>query len=280
MNRTELLIESDELAAMIDDPDLRLFDSTVLLGSNGDARETYLAQHIPGAAFLDHQSLSDPAAEVMFMIPPERELAAAIGQLGISNEARVVFYSTGELCWATRAWWVLRYAGHRNVRVLNGGISAWHGEMQSGENAYPEATFSTSLSPGMFASIEEVEAALKDHDTCVVNALFNGIYTGEMATPYSGHIPGSLNHPMHDFMAGQYLRSDEELSKLFGEKLQQPRLITYCGGGVAATVNASAALLAGIGSVAVYDGSMSEWIHRDKAVATGDNAGQQDHHVE
>jgi thiosulfate/3-mercaptopyruvate sulfurtransferase len=209
----------------------------------------------------------------MFMVPDETTLGNAIGNIGVSNDSIVVVYSTGELCWATRAWWVLRYAGHRNVRVLNGGFGAWQGDLDISIKNYDPASFTTSLSPDMFANINDVETALNDLGTCIVNALPEVIYSGEMETPYSGHIPGTVNHPMHEFMDGQFIRSDDELKTLFADKLDQERLITYCGGGVAATLNASAALLAGVKSVAVYDGSMSEWLSRDKPVMAGIESG-------
>jgi thiosulfate/3-mercaptopyruvate sulfurtransferase len=273
MDREDLLIEAEELASLIGEPDLRLFDSTVLMQGDETARDKYDNGHIPGAVFLDHAAISDPDAKAMYMVPDEAVLAKALGDLGISNDTMVVAYSTGEICWATRIWWVLRYAGHRNVRVLNGGFGAWRGALETKPNQYEPATFSTSLSPDMFADKDEVMTAITDGGTCVVNALPEAIYTGDADIFYAGHITGSISNPMHDYMEGQYLLPDETLKAKFADKVTDERLITYCGGGIAATLNACVAVLVGAKNVAVYDGSMNEWLNEELPVTKGQEPG-------
>ena len=209
----------------------------------------------------------------MFMLPGEAELADKIGAIGIGNDNPVVVYSTEMIGWATRIWWLLRYAGHRNVRVLNGGLAAWQGSLEEAENSFEPATFTPYLAPDMFATKEEVMDSLKEGSACVVNALTPEIYRGETGLPYDGHISGSVNHPLMELMDGASLKSDEELKKIFAEKDTGDRMITYCGGGIAATVNACAAKLAGIEDVAVYDGSMSEWRSEGLPITTGVETG-------
>ena len=211
----------------------------------------------------------------MFMVPDETTLARELGDLGIGNDHTVVFYASESMMWATRAWWLLRYAGHRNVRVLNGSLATWTGATESGDFSHEPASFTTNLTPAMFASKEDVLAAMNDGATCTINALPTPLYTGETDVPYAkkGHITGSHSHPFHELMDGDRLKSDEELKKIFAEKVKQERLITYCGGGVAATLNASAALLAGVPAVSVYDGSMSEWNGNNLPVTRGHEPG-------
>jgi thiosulfate/3-mercaptopyruvate sulfurtransferase len=269
-----MLIEADELAGMIGDENLRIFDATIVFDPSAEpAKERYLKAHIPGAVFLDHHSLSREDTELMFMLPGEAELADKIGAIGIGNDNPVVVYSTEMIGWATRIWWLLRYAGHRNVRVLNGGLAAWHGLLEEGENSFEPASFNPSLSPDMFATREEVMDSLKEGSACVVNALTPEIYRGETGLPYDGHISGSVNHPLMELMDGASLKSDEELKEIFAGKDTGDRMITYCGGGIAATVNACAAKLAGIEDVAVYDGSMSEWRSEGLPITTGAETG-------
>lgn len=274
MIRSDMLIEADELAGMIGDENLRIFDATIVFDPSAEpAREKYLKAHIPGAVFLDHNSLSREDTDLMFMLPGEAELADKIGAIGIGNDNPVVVYSTEMIGWATRIWWLLRYAGHRNVRVLNGGLAAWQGSLEEAENSFEPATFTPSLAPDMFATKEEVMDSLKEGSACVVNALTPEIYRGETGLPYDGHISGSVNHPLMELMDGASLKSDEELKKIFAEKDTGDRMITYCGGGIAATVNACAAKLAGIEDVAVYDGSMSEWRSEGLPITTGVETG-------
>lgn len=259
MNRNNMLIEADELLTKIDDPNVRIYDATILFfreESDPTACESYLQAHIPGAAFFDHQDFSDSSSKYQHMVLPEAELAAQIGEIGIEAAAEVVFYTSGYLPCATRAWWLLRYAGHNNVRVLNGGLAAWEaagGAIEQGHQQYEAVNFVCQLRPEMFASKEEVGAALANGTTCVVNTL-------TMESYVQGHITGSSLLPCASLMRemSTFVPHDEIASRL-QEEAQHERIITYCGGGIAATVNGMAHLMAGNANVAVYDGSMDEW---------------------
>jgi len=275
MKREELLIEEEELVAIIDDPNLRLFDATVVLNPAAveSGHDRYLAGHIPGSVFLDHGVISDSNSNLMYTMPDEKTLGAAIGALGISRDTPVVVYSTEMLAWATRIWWVLHYAGHRNVRVLNGGLQAWKGALEIAENKYVPTTFNTDLSPQMFASKEEVLSSITDGSACVVNALTPEMYKGEADVFYAGHISGSVNHPFFELMDEDYLLPDTTLAEILEQKMIGDRLITYCGGGIAATLNACVAKLVGVDDVAVYDGSMSEWMAEELPITIGVDTG-------
>ena len=260
MNRNKMLIEADDLLAKVDEPNIRIYDATILFfreESDPTAYEQYLTGHIPGAAFFDHQVFSDAGSNYMYMVAPEAELAKQIGNIGISEESEVVFYAADLLPCATRAWWVLRYAGHNNVRVLNGGLAAWKeagGQLEQGLRQYEPATFECHLRPNMFAGKDEVLAAMENGQVCTVNTLTRESYE-------EAHITGSSLLPcmdlMHDMAA--FVAHDEIAARLRAEA-QHDRVITYCGGGIAATVNAMAHLMAGNENVTVYDGSMSEWV--------------------
>ena len=278
MKREELLIEADELTQLIGNPNLRLFDATVLLMPQGDetGKSRYDEGHLPGAAFLDHAVLSKAQASPMFMLPDEAELAAAIGNLGVGNDNEVVVYATDSIMWATRAWWVLHYAGHRNVRVLNGGVGAWTGELETRENHYPPTTFTASLAPAMIADKDEVLQSIGNGAVCTLNALPRSFYIGEADVPYAkeGHITGSLSLSFEHMLDGNQVKADEALAAQFEGYDKDDRIITYCGGGIAATLTASCALLAGFSNVGVYDGSMSEWLAAGMPTTTGSEPGE------
>ena len=278
MKREELLIEADELTQLIGNPNLRLFDATVLLMPQGDetGKSRYDEGHLPGAAFLDHAVLSKAQASPMFMLPDEAELAAAIGNLGIGNDNEVVVYATDSIMWATRAWWILHYAGHRNVRVLNGGVGAWTGALETRENHYPPTTFAASLAAAMIADKDEVLQSIGNGAVCALNALPRSFYTGEADVPYAkeGHITGSLSLSFEHMLDGNQVKADEALAAQFEGYDKDDRIITYCGGGIAATLTASCALLAGFSNVGVYDGSMSEWLEAGMPTTTGSEPGE------
>ena len=260
MNRDEMLIEADELMGKIGQPNLRIYDATILFfrkDADLTAHEEYMAEHIPGAAFFDHAVFSDSDQEYMYMVLSEAALAEQIGRIGIDKESEVVFYTGDLLPCATRAWWLLHYAGHDNVRVLNGGLAAWKaagGGVETGDLQYEPAVFACVLRPNAFASKEEVLAAMEDGAVCTVNTLPQKIYD-------RAHIAGSSQLSCGDLMdqMASFL-PNEQLAARLQEEAQHERVITYCGGGIAATVNGMAHLMAGNRNVSVYDGSMDEWV--------------------
>ena len=130
MKRQDALIEADELLRRIDDPNLRIYDATILFfrqEADQTAHEKYLDAHIPGAAFFDHDTFSDKSQKYQYMILPPAALMAQIGDIGISPESEVIFYTSEMLPCATRAWWLLHYAGHDKVRGVEWGASGLAG---------------------------------------------------------------------------------------------------------------------------------------------------------
>ncbi len=250
MKREEILIEAGELLERMGNNNIRIFDATI-------TDDMYLMGHIPGAAFFNHELFSDPNNRYEFMISPETLLAEQIGNAGISNESEIVVYACGMLPYAVRAWWVLRYAGHTNVRVLNGGLDAWKkagGQIEKEVRQYNPVTFKANFNPGMLAHKDEVLASIENDDVAIVNAL-------PQVSHEASHIVGSSCLSAMELMQGMdYFLPTEELSRKLKDAAQHKRIITYCGGGIAATINAAAHLMTGHTNVAIYDGSMYEWL--------------------
>ncbi len=270
------LVSTAWLQAHLDDPDLRIFDATVHLrpATPGpyrveSGRADYEAAHIPGAAFLDLAAdLSDTASPLTFTHLPAASLAEALGAAGVGADSRVVIYSSTTPMWATRLWWMLRAAGFDAAAVLDGGLVAWTAEgrpTESGTRRYPPTKLALADRADAWAGKAEVLAAIGDGGVCTINALPPGVHSGESGTNYGrpGHLKGSVNVPYAGLLdeAGRY-RPDAELRGLFeaAGALQRPRVICYCGGGISATMDALALVRLGHPAVAVYDGSMSEWV--------------------
>ncbi len=269
------LVSTDWLSEHLADPNLRLFDATVHLrpATPGpyrieSGRADYEAAHIPGAAFIDlARDLSDPDSPLNFTRLPVDRLAAAFAAAGIGGDSRVVVYSSTTPMWATRVWWMLRAAGIYEAAVLDGGLARWTAEgraVEAGERRYPPADLRITERPEAWADQHDVLAAIDDGAICTINALSPSVHSGEAATNYGrkGHIKGSRNVPYAALLdsEGRY-RSDAELRDLFAAvgAFERPRVICYCGGGISATMDALALTRLGHPSVAVYDGSMSEW---------------------
>lgn len=272
MKRNDIIIEVDELLTKLDNPNLRIYDATILFFRKEDeatAYDKYLEGHIPGSAFFDHEQFSDSNKDYMYMVLPEKELATQIGNIGIDADSEVVFYTHGYFPCATRAWWLLHYAGHNNVRVLNGGLAAWKasgGEIETEAQHYSATDFECNLRPERFANKEDVLAAMENGAVCTVNTL-------AMESYEQGHITGTPLNPCGDLMQDMdALLPDDILASRLEHEKQYERVITYCGGGIAATVNGIAHLIAGNKNVAVYDGSMSEWAGEGLPITTGADA--------
>ena len=255
MKRDDFLIEADELLKKLGNENIRIYDATI-------TDDVYLQGHIPGAAYFDHDRFSDLKSRYMCTILSDDKLDEQIGRAGISNDSEVVVYACGMLPYAVRAWWVLHYAGHNNVRILNGGLSAWKeagGKIEQAARQYEPSVFKGQFRSSMFASKEEILTSMEDGNVAIVDVL-------PLESYEASHIPGSICLSCMDLMEGNmkqgfdYLLPDDALALRLKEISKYERIITYCGGGIAAAVNGVAHLMAGHENVAVYDGSMDEWV--------------------
>jgi thiosulfate/3-mercaptopyruvate sulfurtransferase len=163
---------------------------------------------------------------------------------------------------------LFRWVGLESVAVLDGGLGQWVAEGRPichRPCAYAEARFRAAPRDDLWATKQDVVQAIEDGAFCTINALTRELHTGESRLGYArdGHIKGSLNIPFNQLLRPQSEKfvSDDELRRHFAATgaLNKPRVITYCGGGIAATLNAFALLLLGHPSVAVYDGGLDEW---------------------
>lgn len=273
---SDYLISTEALAAKLkgDTSKLRLFDVTVMLvpSSPGykavSGLDEFLTAHIPTAAFMDIPAdFSDTCSGLGFTLPSAAALQTAYQAAGIDDDSQVVFYSHGHMMWATRAWWMLYSCGHRNVAVLDGGFARWKAEDRDTTHELspsPQGEMSVSLDPQRWTDKAGTVEAINDSGVCTINALSPGVYDGSAEMHYGrkGHITNSKNVYYSDLLSDGCFRSAEALKQIFTDKgvLEHPRVIAYCGGGISATIDALALTLIGHNNVAVYDGSMSEWV--------------------
>ena len=280
--RTDLLIDVNTLSQRLNDDNLRIFDTSVFLTPQQgggylveSGREKYQTAHIPGAGFIDLiKHWSNASSILNFTLPDEQRLGEVISEAGIGNSNEVILYSSGNLMWATRAWWLLHYAGHDNVKIVNGSFNAWREAdltTESGDKRYPESAFELATKHAVIANIEEIERGLNGK-ICTINALDQSLYEGSGVFYYTrrGHIPGSKPMSYSSLLCEQYFLPADDLEAHLNaqDALSSDRVITYCGGGIAATIDAFACKLMGQNNVAVYDGSMSEWVLDDSRPLT------------
>ncbi len=270
------LVETAWLEANLDDPGLRVLDCTIAMNRQPEGgwkpasgRDGFDKAHIPNAQFVDLMTeLKDADSPYSYMLPTADAFAAKMAQLGIGNDTQVVIYVLAVPWWATRLWWMFRVFGHEKVAVLNGGFGKWQAEgrpVTAEAASYPPAEFDAAYQPGLVADKAEVFDAVQNGEACVLNALSRQLFTGESDLGYArpGRIAGSellpaLGHI--DQKSGAY-RNDAELAAAaepLGRDKSEP-IISYCGGGIAATLNAFVLMKLGYRNVSVYDGSLDEW---------------------
>jgi thiosulfate/3-mercaptopyruvate sulfurtransferase len=273
----DALVSGSWLEAHLSDPDLRTFDCTyhLLYGQSEvhpyryvSGRADYEAGHIPGAAFLDLQGEFSAQDSPYLMTLPSAEAAAeAFARHGVADGTRVVLYTRESMQRATRFWWMLRWLGFDNAAVLDGGYDKWIADgrpVSTEPSRYPRGRFSLEARAEVFAGKGEVLAAIGSPGICTINALGPAYHSGADASyGRPGRVPGSVNVPATALVNPETLEMlpPDQVARIFAAVGAEPgkRIITYCGGGIAATLDAFLLHQLGCRNVAVYDNSMSEW---------------------
>ncbi len=270
MNLPDDLVDPSWLASRLGGERLRVLDVTVQITPEfvtSSGRAGWQMAHVPGSVFGDLLGgLSDRAAPpLMMMLPSAEQFAAEMGALGVGPGTQVVLYDARENMWAARVWWMLRAFGFDDAAVLDGGWRAWTAQQHpvcSQPCACPPAQFAARPRPGLFAGAQDVLRAIGDPDTVIVSALGRRQHRGEISEyGRPGHIPGARNvsaWAILDKATGRY-RPLEELRQMCAPILGAGRIITYCGGGIAAASLAFVLHRLGHPNVAVYDGGLLEW---------------------
>lgn len=270
------LISTGWLADNLTDPRVRILDCTVRLYPlpGGDMRaESGLAgfekEHIPGAGFADLiEDLSDGESPLRFTLPGADCFAQAMGALGVGNDTRLVLYAE-QAHWATRLWWMLRHFGFDAASILDGGLHAWKAEGRALEAGPPQPVpsrdFNASATRGLFCDMSAIEQAIGDAGIVTINALLPEQHAGTGGAHYGrpGRIPGSLCVPARDLVDPETKRFrplgdlKEDFERIGA--LSVPEVITYCGGGIAASGDSFVLFLLGQENVRIYDASLQEW---------------------
>jgi len=276
------LVSTDWLAAHVGDPNIKIIDATFKMpGILPLPKDDYLASHLPGAVFFDVDAVSDHSNPLPHMFPSAEQFGSDVGGLGIGNDDTVVLYDSGGWVAAPRVWWMFLSFGHKNVRILNGGLKKWRAEgrkVESGQVTPKPATFKATFDVSYTRNVEQMVANLESRAEQVLDARANDRYQGKVPEPRpglrSGHIPGSLSVPYNQLFdaATGAMKSSDELRAVFagaGVKLDAP-IVTSCGSGVSALVLTLALYRLGVRGSALYDGSWSEWgMQGGPPVATG-----------
>lgn len=260
---TSALISTAELRDRVEE--MTLLDVRYRMGGPPGLGE-YAAGHVPGASYVDLDTdLAGPAgAGGRHPLPEQAVLEAAMRRGGVRADRPVVVYDDWSGQAAARAWWLLRHHGHDDVRVLDGGWSAWvadGGAVETGETGVPGGDFRAAPGRLPVFGVDDVLGA-----GVLIDARAPERYRGEVepVDPVAGHVPGAVNVSTSDNLRpdGRF-RSPEELRETYADALAAAErgesVAAYCGSGVTATHDLLALEVAGV-FAALYPGSWSEWI--------------------
>jgi thiosulfate/3-mercaptopyruvate sulfurtransferase len=273
------IINAADLNTNINNSDWVIVDCRFSLADTEEGRRNYMEAHIPGSVYAH---LDDDLSGKIIKgetgrhpLPKVKAIAERFSSWGIDKNVQVVAYDDKNGAIAARLWWMLRWLGHENVAVLNGGLPEWLRNGYPMDNNTPEKearSFKANGNDEFFFDFEEVEVIRDDADYSLVDSRTAPRYRGEEEPidPIAGHIPGAINLPFPENWDENGLMKDKEwlkdrFDKATGGK-SDDNVVFYCGSGVTACHNILAYHFAGLGDAWLYPGSWSGWIARDGEV--------------
>ena len=267
------IVSPEWLREHIDGRDLRVIDFRwYLMGGKGC--DAYARGHIPGAVFVDLEAVTGKVGGGRHPLPTGEQFEKEMQKAGIDPRTKVVAYDDTGGSIASRLWFLLRLFGHPAEAVLDGGLAAWGGPLETQESVAARGAFRSS-EPDR-SGILDYEGVSKLAGVPIIDARAGERYRGEKepVDPKAGHIPGARSAPWAENLGpdGRF-KSGEELRKRFADLGigDGSGAVAYCGSGVNATHDLLAMELAGIKNGRLYAGSWSDWSSRDAPVATGPN---------
>lgn len=278
MKKTAYLVDVQWLSQHFVDPNVVVIDTRFVLLEAGQGRGQYEAGHIPGAYYLDlNQDLSSAVRQHggRHPLPAWDDFVSKLNRLGIhsglSSDAahkaptQIVIYDDSRLAFAARLWWMLRYLGHEQVAILDGGIQAWHSAgLPMSTEMPPEkiGDFRPVPQPDWVVDIETVRQRKGLPGVVVMDSRAPERWCGEVEPidPVAGSVPGSVNSFWKNVTTevGR-LKSAGELAEHWSGVTAEDEVIVYCGSGVTACVNLFSLVMAGHPMHKLYPGGWSDW---------------------
>ena len=271
------LIAVDQLKALqAAGTPLMVFDCTSDLMKPETGPQQYADAHIPGAVYAhldtalsDKSGATDAASGGRHPLPSREKFAHWLSSIGFNNTIQAVVYDRNGVNYCGRLWWMLKWAGHDAVAVLDGGLQAWQasgGAVALGTET-PSAPSNYALAQPLraLAAIKTVASGIGKSSQTIIDARATPRFKGEVEPldPLAGHIPGALNRPFnHNLGADGKFKPAAQLKAEFEALLggRDPvTVVHHCGSGVSAVPNVLAMEIAGLGQAALFAGSWSEW---------------------
>ncbi|MAP95516.1 MAG: 3-mercaptopyruvate sulfurtransferase [Ponticaulis sp.] len=272
MQTEDPLVSADWLKEHLDAPDIRVVDASWIppWGADygeGAAKRLYLQEHIPGAVFFDIDDIADETTDLPHMIPSAEKFSSRARKLGLGDGKTIIVYDRSSFMASARVWWMLRLFGHNDVKVLDGGLQAWHaadGPVEDLDTMVSERHFTVRFQNQLLKTQDQISQGLEDASNTLLDARPAGRFDGTEPEPRaglsSGHIPGSVSLPATSLMNPDgTLKSNDQLAGIFGNKAEAPQITASCGSGVSAALILLALFRLGRDDIALYDGAWTEW---------------------
>lgn len=264
-------VKPAEAKVLIDAADVLFIDCSFALNDKEWGRKEYEKSHIPGALYADlDKDLSGKIISGVtgrHPLPEKADFEATLSGWGVTPTTQVIVYDAGAgFMAAARLWWLLKWAGHEQVAVLDGGKKVWAEKgfpLESGVVTPKPGTFTAHFNDTLLATAEEVMVATKEYGSCVIDSRTADRYAGQNETidPVAGHIPEAISRPFNANITPEgVVASQETVRGYFAADFEKDNVIFYCGSGVTAAFNVLLSAYAGYPYPKLYAGSWSEWI--------------------
>ncbi len=270
------IISAKDLNKNITNNNWFVFDCRFLLKDPDGGLKKFQNGHISGAQFADmDKDLASPMTETSgrHPLPDSEYLVAKLCEWGVNNNSQIICYDDMSGAFAARMWWLLKWLGHDDVAVLDGGIDKWIANnyaLETEVKSYPISSFKGKPNNSMWVDVNFVQQEMAKNNIKLLDARSNERFTGadKKTDPVPGHVPGAVNFPFAKNLnkQGTFL-SANELKQRFAAELaddQGKQVINMCGSGVTACHNLLAMSVAGFPITRLYVGSWSEWIKDSK----------------
>jgi thiosulfate/3-mercaptopyruvate sulfurtransferase len=263
-------IQPKEAFENLQNPNFLFVDCSYSLADKSWGAEEYKKAHLPGALYADlHDDLSGEiitGKTSRHPLPQKEALVKFFSKLGIDKNVQVVAYdATAGFMAAARLWWLLRWAGHEKVAVLNGGKGAWQAAgypLTADISSVQAKEFVANFNDDLLASANEVLASIEAGNTCLIDSRTADRYAGQNETidPVAGHIPTAISKPFNAKIGAAGVEVPSVYKEHFKEEFAKGNVVFYCGSGVTAAYNVLLSVYAGYPFPKLYAGSWSEWI--------------------
>ena len=281
----ESIVSCEWLSKNLNNENIRIYDCTTYLHYRDNdptlpyivesGRKNYEFCNIMNSSFLDlHLDLSDKASPFRFTLPKLEILAESFKKQGIGSDYHVILYSRNGAQWSARIWWMLRAVGFDRASILDGGFNQWQKKnlpTSKGNLTFSESDFVFSPRNNIFVNKDAVFEAIDHPKFIILNSLTADIHNGENPRyGRAGRIPTSINIPFHELLddeTGKFKKFDELLKIFQNNNISRDScVLNYCGGGIAASLEAFVLYQLGFENITIYDNSLHEWAGIDQTL--------------